>query len=395
MPLMPFASFLRVAVFICVTLLAGAQGASLELAPVQPGPFPVATTNLEVRPQADAKAMFNFMNGTATSDGLRYLTDILVHPDAVPTVQLDVPADAKLYGKLAGTRLPLVLLIVYPTSRDNARADYAFPYTETGDRTFSHMQQPGDKPLLADPTAKYPLIVLSGGYNTHGLWHLFHLKELASHGYVVVDIFHGDGRSGLFAGNLALRSLGVRAALDYVLQHPDFGAVIDPDRIGATGESAGAHTVLAALGGIDPSGRIPALPDPRVKAAFGLVPFMGGSFGLWPFKMDAWYFGEDYAGLRYVRRPFFAVYGGKDSNVPPGNVEAGVRALSGPTAAVMLDDESHSLTNPAHRDVRTWEILFFDCWLRGDDDARRQLEQGTSVQDGVKDHVSYRHDRAR
>lgn len=382
---------LRSLVLLLPFLLDPAAGLAAEIPALGPGSFAVATTNLEVRPQADAKAMFDFMNGKSTSTGPQYLTDILVHPDAVPTVQLDVPADAGLFGKLAGTRLPLVLLIVYPTTRDNPRADYVYPYTETGDRTFTHMEQPGDTPILAHPATRHPLIVMSGGYNTHGLWHLSHLKELAAHGYIVVDVFHGDGRGFSFAANLTLRPLAVRAALDFVLQHPDFGPAIDPNRIGATGESAGGHTVLALLGGTDPTGRVAAGADPRVKAAFGVVPFMGGSFGFWPFKVDAWHFGEDHGGLRGVRKPFFAVYGGKDANVPPEGVEAGVRALSGPATAVMLDDESHLLTNPAQRDVRTWELLFFDYWLRDDATARQQLEQGTSVQGGVKDHRTYHH----
>lgn len=284
---MPSASARRCFALVLSTFLLGVRLAAVELEPVRPGPWPVATTNLEARPQADAKVMFEYLNGKATSEGIRYLTDILVHPAAVPTVQLDVPADARLFGPYAGKRLPLVLLVVYPTTPDNARPDYVFPYTETGDRTFTRMQRPGDRPLLAGAADKFPLIVMSGGYNTHGLWHLRHLKQLAAHGFIVVDIFHGDGRSNDFAGNLALRALGLRATLDQLLQDPDFGPAIDPNRIGATGESGGAHTVLAALGGIDPSGRIPAAADPRVKAAFGVVPFMGGSFGFWPFKVDA------------------------------------------------------------------------------------------------------------
>lgn len=386
----PHLRFFAAPLVFALVLVASTRGRGAEIVPVEAGPFAVATTNLEVQPQADAKAMFAFLNGARTADRTPYLTDILVHPDAVPTVQLDVPADAAHYGAFAGQRVPLVLLVVYPTPRDNPRPDYVFPYTETGDRTFTHMQRPGERPLLADPAAKYPLIVLSGGYNTHGLWHLFHLKQLAAHGYIVVDLFHGDGRSQSFAANLALRGLAVRAALDHVLRDPDFGPAIDPARIGASGESAGAHTVLAALGGIDPSGRVPALADPRVKAAVGVVPFMGASFGMWPFKVDAWHFGEDHAGLRDVRRPFLALYGGKDVNVAPAGVEAGVRALGGPALAVRLDDETHSLTEPAHRDVRTWELLFFNAWLRDDAAARRQLEEGTTVTDGTRDRVTYR-----
>lgn len=361
-----------------------------EIAPVGPGPLRVATTNLEVRPQGDAQQMFDFLNGRATPEGLRYLTDLLVHPETVPTAWIEVPADVRRFGPLAGVRLPLVLLVVYPTRSDNPCPDYVFPYTETGDRTFTHMQRPGEKPLLADPAAKYPLLVFSGGYNTHGLWHLSHLKQLAAQGYIVVDLFHGDGRNEDFAGNLALRALGVRAALDHLLRDPDFGPAIDAARIGAIGESAGAHTVLAALGGVDPSGRVPALADPRVKAAVGVVPFLGASFGFWPFKIDAWHFGEDHAGLRGVRRPFLAVYGSRDANVPPAGVEAGVRALGGPALAVRLADESHRLTERAQHDVRTWQLLFFDAWLRDDPVARQQLARGAAVAGGVEDQVTYR-----
>lgn len=371
-------------------LLGAVRLAATELEPVQPGAFPVATTNFEVRPQADAKTMFAYLNGNASGAGTQYLTDILVHPQAVPTLQVDVPADAGLFGNQAGTRLPVVLLVVYPTTRDNPRAHYPFPYRETGDAVFTHMQQPGDHPLFADPTAKYPLIVLSGGYNTHSLWHLWHMKALAAHGYIVVDIVHGDGRGSSFAGNLALRSIEVRATIDFLLRDPDFGRAIDAGRIGATGESAGGHTVAAALGGTDPRGRIPGGADPRIKAGFGLVPFLGGSMGFWPFKQDFWFFGEDHAGLQQVDRPFLAVYGAEDANVPPEGVEAGVRALRGPAIAIMLDGEKHIVSDRSASDIRTWEILFFDAWLRGDATARQKLATGTTVRDGVKDHLTIR-----
>ncbi len=358
--------------------------------PVAPGPFTVGSTNLEVSPRAGVP-MFDFLNGKATAKGIVYLTDILTHPEAVSTLQISVPGDAKLFGAQAGTRIPLVLFVLYPTTKDNPRPGYEFPYKDTGDKMFPHMQQPGEKPIFADPAAKYPLIVISGGYNTHGLWHLEHMKVLAAHGYIVVDMFHGDGRGAPFTGNMALRSIELRATVDFILQHADFAGAIDPERIGVAGQSAGGHTILSAMGGIDPAGRMPHAADTRIKAGFGLVPFMGGSFGFWPFNMDAWLFGEDYAGLRSVHVPFFAVYGGKDSNVPPGGVEAGVREMAGPAAAVMLDGETHRLSDAANSDVYTWEILFFDAWLRGDAGARRLLETGTSVRGGVNDHKTIEH----
>jgi len=378
-------------VFVVLPLLIGGRpAAGAELEPIGPGPFAVASTNFEVTPRPEVP-MFDFLNGKVTPTRTEYITDILSHPEAVPTLTIPVPNDAKRYGSQAGTKLPLVLVVMYPTAADNPRPDYKFPYKETGDNVFPHMQRPGEKPLLASGVGKYPLIVNAGGYNTHTLWHMEHMKLLASHGYIVVDMLHGDGRGSFFAGNLALRSFELRATLDFMLQRSDFAAAIDADRIGAAGQSAGGHTILAAMGGMDPAAEIAFLPDPRVKAAFGLVPFMGASFGFWPFKTDAWFFGEDHAGLRNVHRPFFAVYGEKDENVVPAGVEAGVRAIAGPATAVMLDGESHLVSNPANSDIGTWEILFFDAWLRDDASAREKLKTGTTVRGGVHDHKTIEH----
>lgn len=386
---MPVPRIFRLIVALLPFVFAASRLASAELEPIGLGPFAVGSTNLEVTPP-EGMPMFDFLNGKATKQKPVYLTDILTHPEAVPTLRLDVPPDPKLFGAQAGTRLPVVLMVLYPTTQENPRPDYSFPYKDTGDRVFPHMQQPGEKPLFADPVARHPLIVISGGYNTHGLWHLEHMKFLASHGYIVVDPFHGDGRGATLHGNTALRPMELRATIDFLLQHPDFAPAIDADRIGASGQSAGGHTILAAMGGLDPTGRIPAATDPRIKAGFGLIPFMGGTFGFWPLKYDAWYFGEDHAGLHPVHAPFLAVYGSDDSNVPPEGVEAGIRALSGPATAIMLDGETHRLSKASRSDAHTWELLFFNAWLRGDATARRQLDLGTSVRGGVHDHRTIR-----
>ncbi len=361
-----------------------------ELEPIGPGPYALATTNLEVTPRADLP-MFDCLNGKMTAARTVYLTDILAHPEAVPTLTIAVPAGGRPFGSIAGRSIPLVLLVMYPTSNDNARPDYVFPYKDTGDSRLPHMQRSGEKPIFATAPAKFPLIVMSGGYNTHAMWHLHQLKMLASHGYVVIDVQHGDGRGPSFEGNLALRVLELRAAIDYALQSPDFAGAIDPARIGVLGESAGGHTILAAMGATDPTGRIATVPDPRIKAGFGLVPFMGGSMGFWPLQIDEWFFGKDHAGLRSVRTPFLAVYGEKDTNVPPEGVEAGVRAMSGPATAVELDGQTHQFNVASQTDVDTWEILFFDAWLKDDATARRKLELGTSVRGGVRDHKTIAH----
>ena len=127
----------RWATVVLAFLFASPLLVSVELEPVHPGPFAVATTNLEATPH-DSGPMLDFLNGKTTSERrTQYLTDILVHPEAVPTLRQRPPGDTKLFGAQAGTRIPLVLLIVYPTT-DNSRPDYKFPYKETGDAEFSH-----------------------------------------------------------------------------------------------------------------------------------------------------------------------------------------------------------------------------------------------------------------
>lgn len=335
--------------------------------------------------------MFGYLNGKPSGQHITYVTDILQHPDGVPTITVDVPADAKVYGSWAGQKIPVVTYLLYPTTKQNNRPDYRFPYKETGDNVFPRMQRPGEKPLFPENAGKLPLIVYTGGFNAHGLWHLDHLKFLASHGYLVLDLFHADGRSGEFLSSMAVRPLEVRAALDYILAHPDFGPVIDRERIGLSGASAGGATLLSVMGGFDPEAATRNRPDPRVKAGFGLVPAMGSSFGIWPFKTDAWYFGRDFSGLRGVRRPFLGVYAQNDVNVTPRSVEAGIRQLGGPASGVMLDGEAHLLSNASNSDVYTWELTFFDAWLRDDLTARSNLEQATSVRGGVNDHRTIHH----
>ena len=358
----------------------------MEILPIGPGPFAVGSTNLEVSDHP-ASPMIDYLKGKSISHQPIYLAEILVHPGSALLTKVDIPANPAVYGRHAGTSMPLVLYVLYPTSGENQRADYKFPYPNTADNVFPHMQKADEKPIFAGTGARYPLIVYSQGYEGHGLWDLEQLKFLAAHGYIVVDIFHGDGRANLEA-NLGLRPLALKAALDYLLKHPDFGLAIDPDRIGVSGSSFGGYTILAAMGGkYLPS----AEPDPRIKAGFGLVPFMGATFGFWPFTTHAWPFGKDYSGLKSVQIPFLAVYGEKDTNVSPKSVLGGIARISGPALAVMLDGEQHLLSKKVWTDVYTWELLFFNTWLRGDAEARKLLYGGTSVQGGVNNHKTYQH----
>ncbi len=372
--------------FALALAVAGRVGAAAEIPASAPGPYAVGSSNLEVIDRR-AEPMIDYLKGMSGPPAPVYLADILAQPESALILDVNVPADRAAYRGLAGTSLPLALYALYPTTPENGRDDYTFPYPETADNVFPHMQRTGEKPVLAGDRARWPLVVFSHGYEGHGLWDLDHLKYLAAHGYIVVSVFHGDGRAGLQT-NLALRPLQLRATLDFLLSHPDLGPAIDPDRIGLSGSSFGAGAILGLMGGATPPA--PPAADPRVKAGFGLVPFTGARFGFWPFNLDAWPFGRDLAGLRSVRLPYLAVYGGNDDNVTPESVLASVAQVSGPVLAVELEGEAHLLSKAGFADALAWELLFFDTWLRGDAEVRKLLESGSSVRGGVVDRATYR-----
>ena len=107
---------LRMRRFVAATLpflVARSWLAGVELEPIGPGGFVVASTNIEVTPRAGVPIV-DYLNGKVTAKEAVYLTDILTHPESVPTLHISVPSDAKLFGAQAGTGIPLVLFILYP-----------------------------------------------------------------------------------------------------------------------------------------------------------------------------------------------------------------------------------------------------------------------------------------
>jgi dienelactone hydrolase len=179
----------------------------------------------------------------------------------------------------------------------------------------------------------------------------------------------------------------VRAALDHVLAHPHYADHIDAERIGATGSSAGGLTVLTLMGGLNPARPGLSLADERIKAGFGTVPFAGfgraaaRALGL-PTNLppeagpNFWNFGLDFAGLAAVKRPWFAVSGEQDANVPAADVLAAARAMGGPSWVVEMKGQTHGFNEAANVETRGWELAFFNAHLRNDAAARALLRPG-------------------
>lgn len=205
-----------------------------------------------------------------------------------------------------------------------------------------------------------PLVVISHGNGGSDLGHNGLATYLASHGFVVAtlehpkDNFHdtsGVGHTSVLVG----RPVQVKATIDALLADPQWKKMIDADRIGVAGFSAGGYTSLLLVGAvpqfarfIDYCHRYPKdeaichdLPkitaearsqgmtpgqwvasiqrslsrwggtaDPRVKAAFAMAP-LSLIF--------------DQAGIAKIDRPVFLYYGDSDHVLIPSENAARIR----------------------------------------------------------------------
>ncbi|MFO7605981.1 MAG: hypothetical protein R6W72_06760 [Desulfurivibrionaceae bacterium] len=367
-----------------------------------PGPHTVACSNIAqdfsgVLSGEDAKG---YWEGTPAADGTpRYVTDLLSDPENTPSVTVDVPSDDKLYGSFVGEQVEFVLFTCYPTVADNPNADYPLPT----DDVVPHMQIGADPPLLADPTARYPMLAFAHGYRGSPLTsdYLTSMSVFASYGYIVVAPFYGDPRfTDLAVENLsdavsifenlsdftalqALRALATSAAIDLMLSDPQWLDHIDATLIGGFGASMGGETLLLLGGaGLTTSldfAHTQVTVDPRLKAAVGYVPFFGEYF------LPA--FGSDQSGLDGVTLPFLAISGTADTLAPISMAEQGVNRLAGTRELVSLEGVTHGFDVASTDDIYTWTLTFLDAELLENPAARLQLSTMASVAGGGDDRV--------
>ena len=208
-----------------------------------------------------------------------------------------------------------------------------------------------------------PLVVISHGHGGSNLGHHDLATYLASHGFVVAtlehpkDNFHdmsGVGSAAVLGG----RPVQLKAAINELLDDPHWKTLIDPNRIGVAGFSAGGYAALVVAGAVPRFDlyvgyceRHPRDPDcallqklqsqgtataalaelqasidrwgtpdaPGVKAAFVMAP-LGLVF--------------DKAGLSRVKSPVFLYYGQDDQVLLPQENVLHIAPLIGTLAGV-------------------------------------------------------------
>jgi fermentation-respiration switch protein FrsA (DUF1100 family) len=365
-----------------------------------PGPYAVACTNVaqdfsQISDEEEAKS---FWEGT---DG--YVTDLLTDPNNTLIARVIAPLGTDLYGSFAGDEVEFTVIACYPTTADNARPDYPLP---TGD-VIPHMQTGSDPPLFADASARYPVVAFSHGFGDSPISssaYITAMSTFASYGYIVIAPFHGDFRfSNLNINDLsdviaialnlenftalqALRPLAISAALNLVLQHPQWLGHINESQIGGFGASMGSETMML-LGGaglttsyfnIGESWK-QVTRDTRIKAAVGYIPYFGQPI------LPA--FGREQAGLDDVSLPFLGISGTADTVAPISMVEMGMARLNGTRELVALSGVEHGFDVPSTNDIFTWALMFLDAEVRGNTATKAQLSTMASVAGGGNDSV--------
>jgi predicted dienelactone hydrolase len=367
-----------------------------------PGPNAVACSNIaqdfsRVAPGESAK---DYWDGAPSLGGApQYITDLLTDPANTLSVTVTAPNDSTLYGSFAGKQVLYVLLACYPTAVDNPRADYPLP---TGS-VVPHMQTGADPPLFADATARYPMLVFSHGLNSSPLSEddIAAMAVFASYGYIVVAPFHGDPRfANLNIDDLtdavkvlanvsefnalqALRPLSASAAIDLMLNDPQWRDHIDATKIGGFGASLGGETLMLMGGaGLTTSfdlSRAQVTIDSRLKAAVGYVPYFGQPF------LPA--FGSNQHGLDGVTLSYLAISGTADTTAPIIMTQQGLLRLAGTRELVALVGVTHGFDVASTNDIFTWSLTFLDAEVRGNPAARQQLSTMASVAGGGDDRV--------
>ncbi len=390
--------------------MSAAVHASSGIIPSANGKYPVGCSNVEQdfsRIRAGAAAS-DYWEGTPLSDGSHYVTELLVSPANALTYQVAVPkvSEIDVFEKQGGKQLQYAAITCYPTTATNTRADYVLP---SGVKVLK-MQRGAEAPLIATnpevTDGKWPLMVMSHGLAGSPLGddYVQVMARLAAEGYVVFAPFHADARYSRIkledvsdyiyvfskyaevAEMEAIRPLGLKQGLDYILGKPEYANAVDQDKIVGFGASLGGMAMMLVQGAKITASWSGAerviVRDNRYKAVVGYVPYSGQSF------LPA--FGDSNGGVRSVRVPYLGIGGTADVVAPISRSSQMIEALGGSKYFVTIEGMPHGFRIQDAPEVFGWTFMFLNAHLSRDQADRVAFNAVTSVPGGTDDRVTIR-----
>ncbi len=405
-----FATSVLTAALALASVLSATASASAGVTPSANGKYAVGCSNVEQdfsRLRA-GEAASDYWEGNPLSDGSHYVTELLVSPADTLTYKVAVPTTSQIdvFEKQGGRQLQYAAIACYPTTAANTRADYLLP---SGVKV-AKMQRGAEPPLIsANPDStdgKWPLLVMSHGLAGSPLGddYVQVMARLAAEGYVVFAPFHADARySRIHIDNVsdafyvltkyneiaemeAIRPLGLKQGLDYILSKPEYSSAVDQDRIAGFGASLGGMAMMLVQGAKMTTSWGGAerviVRDNRYKAVVGYVPYSGQSF------LPA--FGDSNGGVAGVRVPYLGIGGSADVVAPISRTSQMIAALGGSKYFVTIAGMPHGFRIEDAPEVFGWTFMFLNAHLSRNQADRVAFNAVDNVPGGSDDRVTLR-----
>ena len=272
------------------------------------------------------------------------------------------------------------------------------------------MQRGAEAPIIGvNPEVvdgKWPLLVMSHGLAGSPLGddYVQVMARLAAEGYVVFAPFHADARYSRIhiddvadafyvftkyaeiAEMEAIRPLGLKQGLDFILSRPEYSNAVDQDRIAGFGASLGGMAMMlvqgakltTSWGGAE---RV-IVRDNRYKAVVGYVPYSGQSF------LPA--FGDSNGGVASVRVPYLGIGGTADVVAPISRTSQMIEALGGSKYFVTIEGMPHGFRIEDAPEVFGWTFMFLNAHLSRNQADRVAFHAVDNVPSAADDRVKIR-----
>ncbi len=356
------------------------------------GPYKVASSTLGLTPEMDYADPVRRTDILTGESG--YISEYLQSPSDSFHFSVKVPSMPLHFPVTAAQSLDYCGVVYFPTNNAQNKADYLF---HPQGFKLPLMLSPGDRPAVLE--GRHPLILFSHGYQSEFMVHTTLIRILASHGFIVAAVFHGDRRVGEddIAGRdeaspvrlerLLLRGLSLKAALD-TLETGPFGDAIDWGRVGGLGISFGGASLMllngAPLNVTDYDHSL--FKEDRLRCSAAQVPYMGSErFKLWDAHSPAW---------AQVNTPWLAVSGTRDSLAPIAQARQSLEHIPQDSWLATLEGEEHFMSARALRAADSWILEFFKRQLLSGSEGPTGFQNGERVDSEIDNHLEIIHGRA-